>query len=77
MNAHPLDALIEKLKSLPPEQCAEVEDFVDFLSVRAKKRQVDRLFDTMGQLARLEPPLTDAEIDAEVASARADRARRR
>lgn len=77
MNAQPLDALIEKLKSLPPEQRAEVEDFVNFLSVRAKKRQVDRLFDTMGQLGRLEPPLTEAEIDAEVASARADRARRR
>jgi Protein of unknown function (DUF2281) len=77
MNAQPLDALIEKLKSLPPEQRAEVEDFVDFLSVRAKKRQVDRLFDTMGQLTRLEPPLTEAEIDAEVASARADRAHRR
>ena len=77
MNAQPIEALIEKLKSLPPEQRAEVEDFVDFLSVRAKKRQVDRLFDTMGQLARLEPPLTEAEIDAEIDAARAERARRR
>jgi hypothetical protein len=50
-----------------------VEDLVDFPSVRAKKRQVDRLFDTMGQPARLEPPLTEAEI----AAARADGARRR
>jgi PIN domain len=50
-----------------------VEDFVDFLSARAKKRQVERLFDTMDQLARLEPPLTEAEIDAEIAAARAGR----
>lgn len=42
-----------------------------------QKRQVDRLFDTMGQLAALEPPLTEAEIDAEIATARAERARRR
>lgn len=77
MNAQAIEALIEKLKALPPEQRAEVEDFVDFLSVRTKKRQVDRLFDTMGQLARLGPPLTEAEIDAEVAAARAERARRR
>lgn len=42
-----------------------------------QKRQVDRLFDTMGKLAALEPPLTEAEIDAEIATARAERARRR
>ncbi len=77
MNAQAIEALIEKLKALPPEQRAEVEDFVEFLSVRAKKRQIDRLFDTMGQLAHLEPPLSEAEIDSEVAAARAERARRR
>jgi hypothetical protein len=44
MNDQTVDALIEKLKALPPEQCAEVEDFVDFLSVRANKRAaLDRL----------------------------------
>ncbi|MGE3231442.1 MAG: hypothetical protein AB7J30_18580 [Hyphomicrobium sp.] len=42
-----------------------------------QKRQVDRLFDTMGQLAAIEPPLTEEEIDAEIATARAERARRR
>jgi hypothetical protein len=42
-----------------------------------QKRQVDQLFDTMGKLATLEPALTEAEIDAEIAAARADRARRR
>lgn len=42
-----------------------------------KKRQVDQLFNTMGKLAALQPALTEAEIDAEIAAARADRARRR
>ncbi len=42
-----------------------------------QKRQVDRLFDTIGKLAELEPALTEAEIDAEIAATRADRARRR
>ena len=41
------------------------------------KRQVDQLFTTMGKLAALQPALTEAEIDAEIAAARADRARRR
>jgi hypothetical protein len=42
-----------------------------------KKRQVDQLFTTMDKLAVLQPALTEAEIDAEIAAARADRARRR
>jgi len=42
-----------------------------------KKRQVDQLFTTMDKLAALEPALTEAEIEAEIAAARADRARRR
>ena len=42
-----------------------------------KKGQIDQLFTTMTKLAALEPALTEAEIDAEIAAARADRARRR
>ena len=42
-----------------------------------RKRQVDRLFTAMDKLAALEPPMTEAEIDAEIAAARAERARRR
>jgi hypothetical protein len=42
-----------------------------------KKRQVEQLFTTMDKLAALQPALTEAEIDAEIAAARADRARRR
>ena len=32
------DTLIEKIRSLPPERVAEVEDFVDFLTVRDQER---------------------------------------
>ncbi|OLE52711.1 MAG: hypothetical protein AUG51_16825 [Acidobacteria bacterium 13_1_20CM_3_53_8] len=31
------ETLIEKIKSLPPEKLAEVEDFVDFLAQRSAK----------------------------------------
>jgi len=78
MNARNDQVLIEKLMNLPPQQRAEVEDFVDFLASRARKRATaDRLFEAMGKLSTLEPPLTEEEIDAEIAAARADRARRR
>jgi hypothetical protein len=42
-----------------------------------KKRQIDQLFTTMGKLAAIEPALTEAEIQAEIDAARAERARRR
>jgi hypothetical protein len=42
-----------------------------------KKRQVDQLFTTMDKLAQVKPALTEAEIDAEIQAARAERARRR
>ncbi len=35
-------ALLEKLKSLPPERIAEVEDFVDFLRARADAQSLTR-----------------------------------
>jgi hypothetical protein len=34
MNTQVVEALIEKLKALPPERRAEVEDFIDFLHNR-------------------------------------------
>jgi hypothetical protein len=42
MNAQAVEALIEKLRSLPPEQRAEVEDFVDFLQSRQSDRHLSR-----------------------------------
>ena len=34
------EELIEKIKSLPPERIAEVEDFVDFIAQREERRLV-------------------------------------
>ena len=42
MNTRDPHALIEKLKSLPPERVAEVEDFVDFLRARNEGRAATR-----------------------------------
>ena len=51
LNATNDQVLIEKLMNLPPQQRAEVEDFVDFLASRARKRiALDRLFQAMGKL---------------------------
>lgn len=36
----PKNALIEKIRGLPPERLAEVEDFVDFLREREDRRLV-------------------------------------
>jgi len=38
MNTRDPQALIDKLKNLPPERVAEVEDFVDFLRTRDEDR---------------------------------------
>jgi hypothetical protein len=42
MSAQPIQALIAKLEALPPEQRAQVEDFVDFLQSRESDRQLSR-----------------------------------
>ena len=34
------ESLIDKIRSLPPERVAEVEDFVDFLKMRDEDRLV-------------------------------------
>ena len=34
------ETILEKIKSLPPERVAEVEDFVDFLRVRAEEQRL-------------------------------------
>jgi len=42
MTTHEAEAILEKLKQLPPERLAEVEDFVDFLRTRADERTLVR-----------------------------------
>lgn len=74
MNAQ-VAQLIEKLQALPPERQAEVEDFVDFLTAKARKQAAfDRLLAIAPalQAAGVEP-LTEEEIDAEIKAARAER----
>jgi len=36
----PEQSLIDKIKQLPPQRLAEVEDFVDFLRVREDERRL-------------------------------------
>jgi Protein of unknown function (DUF2281) len=77
MNAQAVEALIEKLKSLPPEQRAEVEDFVDFLKARkerARDAAAQRLGEAFAKLDALNsPPPTPEEVQAEIDAARAER----
>ena len=81
MNARSDDTLIEKLKSLPPHQRAEVEDFVDFLKTReerARDEAAQRLGKACEKLDALNlPPLTEEEVQAEIEAARRARAPRR
>lgn len=69
--------LLEKLKALPPERRAEVEDFVDFLKGREERirgeaaRRLGEAFEKLDSLTS--PPLTPEEVQAEVDAARAER----
>jgi hypothetical protein len=77
MNVQAVEALIEKLKSLPPEQRAEVEDFVDFLKARkerARDAAAQRLGEAFKKLDALnQTPPTPEEVQAEIDAARAER----
>lgn len=37
-----VDTLIEKIRRLPPEKAAEVEDFVDFLRQRSERNRLSQ-----------------------------------
>lgn len=79
MNAQAEKALLEKLKALPPERRAEVEDFVDFLKAREERTRDDaakRLGDAFEKLDALNaPPMSAEEVQAEIDAARAERPR--
>lgn len=68
--------LLEKLKALPPQRLAEVEDFVDFLATREyKAAALDRLLAIAPALeAAGVTRLSEEEIAAEVKAARRERA---
>ena len=77
MNARRDQLLIEKLKSLPPEQRAEVEDFVDFLKTRRERSRDEaarRLGEAFAKLDALKQPLMSPEdVQAEIDAVRAAR----
>lgn len=74
MSAAP-QVLIEKLELLPPQQLAEVEDFVDFLANKSRRRAAwERLLAIAPALeAAGMPPMSMDEINAEIKAARAER----
>jgi hypothetical protein len=45
------DVLLEKIRSLPAEKVAEVEDFVDFLRSRDQDRQLTRAVSRLSEEA--------------------------
>ena len=67
--------LIEKLEQLPPQQLAEVEDFVDFLANKSRRSVAwERLLAIAPAMeAAGIPPISMDEINAEIKAARAER----
>jgi len=77
MNQRDPVTLLEKLKNLPPERVAEVEDFVDFLSARDEVERdaaAQRLGEAMRKLAATGfPPMSEEDVQAEIDAARRER----
>lgn len=71
--------LLQKLQALPPRRLAEVEAFVEFLAEREVRAvAAERLGQSLAKLDSLNlPPISDEEIEAEIAAGRRDRAARR
>jgi hypothetical protein len=71
--------LLEKLKQLPAEKLAEVEDFVDFLASKSRREAAfDRLLAIAPALeAAGVEPMSEEEVTALIEEARAERRVRR
>jgi len=67
--------LISKIKALSPQQVSEVEDFVEFLAAKSKKRSaLERLLAIAPALqAAGAEPMSEEEIAIEVQAARDER----
>lgn len=78
MNATFEQALMSKIRTLSPQQVAEVDDFVEFLAARSKKSAaLDRLLAIAPALeAAGTLPMSEDEIAAEIKAARAERRER-
>ncbi len=59
------DDLLAKIRSLPPEKAAEVEDFVDFLCQREEERRLARAAANLSEpaFARVWDNPDDADYD--------------
>ncbi|MBI4756936.1 MAG: DUF2281 domain-containing protein [Betaproteobacteria bacterium] len=68
-------SLMSEIRTLSPQQVAEVEDFVEFLAAKARKRSaLERLLAIAPALeAAGAAPMSENEIAAEVDAARAER----
>ena len=75
MNVTVEQNLMSKIRTLSPQQLVEVEDFVEFLAAKARKRAaLDRLLAIAPALeAAGAAPMSEDEIAAEVAAIRAQR----
>ena len=75
MNATVEQSLISKIKALSPQQVAEVEDFVEILAAKSKKRAaIDRLLAIVPSFeAAGVAPISEDEIAAELKAARVER----
>lgn len=75
MNATVEQSLMSKIRALSPQQMTEVENFVEFLAAKSKKRAaMDRLLAIAPALeAAGAEPMSEDEIAAEVEAARAER----
>lgn len=80
MSTRDPNALLEKLRELPPDSVAEVEKFIDLLRVRARRGRDSasaRLGEAMARLDALGlPPMTEDEVQAEIDAARRERRER-
>ena len=65
MNLPNEQAILDKLRQLPPERVAEVEDFVDFLRSRGADEQLARAASRLGEstFARIWDNPDDAAYD--------------
>ena len=67
-------SVIEKIRALPPERLAEVEDYIDFLTSKTRRRAaIDRLLAIAPALEEAgAPPIFEQETAAEVEAIRAE-----
>ncbi|MBK5971309.1 MULTISPECIES: hypothetical protein [Thiorhodovibrio] len=71
------EVLYQKLKTLPPSQLVEVDDFLEFIKQRhdqARQAAGQRLAQAMEQLDALDtPPMSTKEIQSEIQTVRAEK----